>query len=167
MVCLVPSLPATLFAHPFPDMFASAWLLISPCSHQDRLVCFFPSAPTTLFAHLPHRFFYMAAGWGVDSWVVWVLIECESPVTSPNHAPHAASLALGVFPPSLCFLCVFFLVVFFGGLGGHESWLGSQPPICHHIYFLCFLGGWEAVNPCQVRGPPAAIIDSFYLHIIL
>src|SRR5882724_57561 len=22
------------------------------------------------------------AGWGVDSWMVWVLIECESPVTS-------------------------------------------------------------------------------------
>src|SRR5882724_4335498 len=61
------------------------------------------------------------AGWGVDSWMVWVLIECESPVTSPHHAPHAAWLALGVFPPSLFFLCVFFLVLFFGGLGGHES----------------------------------------------
>jgi len=82
------------------------------------------------------------AGWlGVDSWVVWVLIECELLVTSPHHAPHAASLALGVFLPSLFFLCVFFLVVFFGGLGGCESW------------------------PCL--RPPAAIIDSFYLHIVL
>src|SRR5882724_11287012 len=61
------------------------------------------------------------AGWGVDSWMVWVLIECESPVTSPHHAPHAAWLALGVFPPSLFFLCLFF--------------------------WFCFLGGWETVNP--------------------
>src|SRR5882724_11324840 len=69
------------------------------------------------------------AGWGVDSWMVWVLIECESPVTSPHHAPYAAWLALGVFPPSLFFLCVFFFVLFFGGLGGHESWPGLWPPI--------------------------------------
>src|SRR5882724_2032413 len=72
------------------------------------------------------------SGWGVDSWMVWVLIECELPVTSPHHAPHAAWLALGVFLPSLFFLCVFFLVLFFGGLGGRKSWLGSRPPSCHH-----------------------------------
>src|SRR5882724_8737406 len=34
-----------------PDMFASAWLLSSLCSHQDRLVCLVPSLPATLFAH--------------------------------------------------------------------------------------------------------------------
>jgi len=94
MVCLVPSLPATLLLTLSPDMFASAWLLSSPCSPQDRLVCFFPSAPTTSFAHPPHTGFFYMAGWlGVDSWVVWVLIECELPVTSPHHAPHAALLA--------------------------------------------------------------------------
>src|SRR5882724_9469139 len=189
-----------------PDMFASAWLLSSPCSPQDRLVCLIPSLPTTLFAHpfprhvcqclapikssltsrslglprpisarhlvcspfpqtfspvlgsyqvlahlkiawfasshllLPPHLLTLPtqgsstwlAGWGVDSWMVWVLIECELLVTSPHQAPHAALLALGVFPPSLFFICVFFLVVFFGGLGGHESWLGLRPPSCHH-----------------------------------
>src|SRR5882724_4254110 len=135
MVCLVPSLPATLFAHPFPrhvrqclapikSSLTSRWLglLLPICS--CHLIC----SPS------PHRVLLHGwlAGWGVDSWMVWVLIECESPVTSPHHAPHAAWLALGVFPPSLFFLCLFFLVLFFGGLGGRESWLGLWPPSCHH-----------------------------------
>src|SRR5882724_13568446 len=51
MVCLIPTLPATLFAPISPDMFASAWLLSSPCSPQDHLVCLVPSLPATLFAH--------------------------------------------------------------------------------------------------------------------
>src|SRR5882724_4272897 len=81
------------------------------------------------------------AGWGVNSWVVWVLIECELPVTSPimlltqHHLPY----------------------VFFH----HPSFFFASS------FWLCFLGGWEAVNPGQVRGPPAAIVDSFYLHIVL
>src|SRR5882724_11313009 len=46
-----------------PDMFASAWLLSSPRSPQDRLVCFFPSAPATSFAHPPQTGFFYMAGW--------------------------------------------------------------------------------------------------------
>ena len=172
MVCLVPSLPAILFAHPFTRHVSQCLAPIKSSAHLKtrrlgllcpisacHLVCSpFPQTCSPVLgsyqvlAHLEIAWFASShllppprlltlptqgsstwlAGWGVDSWVVWVLIECESPVTSPHHAPHAASLALGVFLPSLFFLCIFFLVVFFGGLGGRESWPGSRPPSRHH-----------------------------------
>jgi len=116
-----PSLPATLFAHPFPDMFASAWLLSSPRSPQDRLVASSISA-TTSFARPSHTGFFYMAGWlggrfidGLGAHWMWVTSD------TPHHAPHAAWLALGVFLPSLFFLCI--------------------------LFWFCFLGGWEAMNP--------------------
>jgi len=37
MVCLIPSLPSHLFAHPFPRHVCQVlWLLSSPCSPQDH-----------------------------------------------------------------------------------------------------------------------------------
>ena len=70
----------------------------------------------------PHRVLH-----GCISWVVWVLIECESLVTSAHHATHSASLALGVLPLSSFFFVFSFWFCFFGGFGGCECWPGSQP----------------------------------------
>src|SRR5882724_10304749 len=179
MVYLVPSLPATLFAHPFPrhvhqclapikSSLTSRLLGLPHPISACHLVCSpFPQTCSPVLgsyqvlSHLKIAWFASShllppphfltlptqgsstwlAGWGVNSWVVWVLIECELPVTSPHHAPHAALLALGVFH--------------------HPSFLFASS------FWLCFMGGWEAVNPGQVHSPPAAIVDSFYLHIVL
>jgi len=114
ILCLPPCL-LTLS----PDMFASAWLLSSPAHLQDCLVsssiCFLPP----ICSPSPHR--VLLHGWlaGGSIHDVWALIECESPVTSPHHAPHAAWLAL-----------VFSAIPLF---------LASS-------FWFCFWG-WEAVNP--------------------
>ena len=65
----------------------------------------------------PHRVLH---GWLAEgsfiSWVVWVLIECESLVTSTHHATHSASLALGILPPSFFFFVFSFWFCFFCGV---------------------------------------------------
>ena len=118
MVCFIPSLPATLFTHPFPRHVSQCLAPILKSSLTSTLF----GLLRRICAHLvcspfPHRVLH---GWLAEgsfiSWVVWVLIECESLVTSTHHTSHSASLALGVLPPSFfSSLCVFFLVLFFWG----------------------------------------------------
>src|SRR5882724_10552616 len=51
MVCLVPSLPATLFAHPFPRHVRQCLTPIKSSLTSISLGLPFPSLPATLFAH--------------------------------------------------------------------------------------------------------------------
>ena len=135
LVCFILFLPATLFAHPFPRPVSQCLAPIKSSAHLK--MAWFASShlrPPPRSPTLPAQgSSTWQAGWQVDSLVVWVLIECESPVTSTHHATHSALLALVVVPPSL-----FFFVL------------------------VCFLGGLEAVNPGQVHSPLAAYLVSFY-----
>src|SRR5882724_7910477 len=129
LVCFVPSLPATLFTHPFPRHVSQCLAPILKSSLTSTLF----GLLRRICAHLvcspfPHRVLH---GWLAEgsfiSWVVWVLIECESPVTSAHHATHSASLALGILPPSFFFFVFSFWFCCFVGFGGCEFWPGSQP----------------------------------------
>src|SRR5882724_10779301 len=69
---------------------------------------------------------------------------------SAHHDTHSAWLALGVFLPSLFFLCLFGFFFFF--------------------FFFFFFGvglGLEAVNPGQVLSPLAAFLVSFLSFLCL
>src|SRR5882724_4863198 len=109
-------------------MSASAWLpYLSPRSPQCNTPWFASShlRPPCLLT-LPTQVLH---GWLAEGsfflWVVWVLIECESLVTSTHYATHSASLALGVLPPSSFSFVFSFWFCFFGWFGGCESWPGS------------------------------------------
>jgi len=177
-------------------MFAMLGSYSSPCSPQiaclPRPLCpppcllTFPRnvrqclAPNQVLAHLKINFGLLLpicsapsfahshtgsllAGWlGVDFMEVWCSLNCESPVTSPHHAlMQHGCLSFSAIP---LFLCLSFFGFVFRGWEA-VILAGSRPPAAI-IDSSVFFWGWEAVNPGQVRGPPAAIIDSFYRVVL-
>jgi len=109
-------------------------------AHLKILVCLIHLCPPPGLLTLPTQgSSTWLAGLGGQFMVVWCSLNV-SRCDIPNHAPHAASTALCVFHhPSFSLLLLF--------------------------VWLCFLGGLGGCDPGHGSWPPAAIVDSFYLHL--
>src|SRR5882724_10556294 len=141
MVCLVPSLPATLFAHPFPRHVRQCLAPIKSSLTSRSLGLPLPSLPTTLFAHPFPRHVH----------------QCLAPIKS-----SLTSRSLGLPCPISArhLVCSPFPQTCSPGLGSYQvfthlkiAWFASShlcpPPCLLTLSPDMFTSAWLLSSPCS------------------